>query len=50
MKNYWIPAGIILNSVVIVIDRFFVSMPDLIYFPCMIAGIVLMLVGLVKAR
>ncbi len=50
MDNYWIPAGLLLNSCLILVNRFVRKLPDWIYLPCLILGIVLILTGALKSR
>lgn len=50
MKNYWLMAGLLSNSALIVIDRYLVSLPDWLYIGVSIIAIVCMIAGAVKAK
>lgn len=50
MHNYWLAAGLFLNSACILIRRYFQIMPDWLYLSCLILGIALMLIGIFKSR
>ena len=44
--NWYLIAGILLNSALIVINRFIYKLPDKVQFPLLILGIVLLVIGL----
>ncbi|MBR4295540.1 MAG: hypothetical protein IKT56_01720 [Clostridia bacterium] len=46
--NWCLIIGILLNCVLIVVNRFIYKLPDKIQFPLLILGIVLLIIGLVK--
>ncbi len=48
--NYLIIIGLIINCALIVIRRFCKPIPDIIYLPCLIAGILCMLAGLILMK
>ena len=45
--NYFLIAGILLNSALIVINRFVYRLPDWLQFPLLLLGIGLMITGLI---
>ena len=45
MEQYLIPAGLILNSLLIVVNRFWRELPDWLYLPGLILGISMIIVG-----
>ncbi|MBQ6884500.1 MAG: hypothetical protein IJN56_02050 [Clostridia bacterium] len=51
MKNeFLITAGFIVYIILSGIDRFFVSIPNIIYIPVMIANFILIIVGIILKR
>lgn len=50
MEQYLIPAGLVLNSLLIVINRFVKHLPDWVYLPGLILGIGLIIAGAVMTR
>ncbi len=50
MENYYIVAGLLLNSALITFNRFVRKLPDWLYLPGLILGIVLILTGAVQSR
>lgn len=50
MKQRLISAGLILNSALILINRYLVSISDWIYLPCLLLGILLIIIGSVKEK
>lgn len=50
MEQYLIPAGLLLNSLLIIVNRFWKKLPDRLYMTGLILGIVLILSGAVMAR
>lgn len=47
MEQYLIPLGLILNSALITLNRYWNRLPNWIYLPGLIAGILLILAGAV---
>ena len=45
MERYLIAAGLVLNSLVIVVNRFIKEIPDWIAIPLLVIGIALMITG-----
>ncbi len=50
MGNYLLAAGILLNSALIVINRFVKKLPDYIQLPLLLVGIGLIIAGAVMMR
>lgn len=50
MENYLLIAGILLNSALIVINRFVYRLPNWIQIPLLLVGIGLILAGMVRMR
>lgn len=50
MGNYLLIAGVLLNSALIVINRFVKRLPDWLQIPLLLAGIGLILTGFVMMR
>ncbi|MGM9602062.1 MAG: hypothetical protein ACI3W5_10870 [Faecousia sp.] len=50
MEMYLIAAGLLLNSALITINRFWKHIPDKFYLPGLILGIVLILTGAILHR
>ena len=50
MSNYLLNAGILLNTVLIVINRFVYRLPDWLQIPLLLLGIGLILAGFVMMR
>ena len=50
MEKYLLIAGILLNSALIVINRFVYKLPDWLQIPLLLLGIGLMIAGLVMTR
>lgn len=48
--NYFLIAGILLNSALIVINRFICRLPDWLQIPLLLVGIGLILTGMVMMR
>lgn len=48
--NWCLIIGILLNSVLIVFNRFIHKIPDKVQFPLLILGIVLLIIGIVQLR
>lgn len=48
--NYYIIAGLLLNAALIVINRFFIKLPDWLQIPCLIVGIALLIIGIIHTR
>lgn len=49
MEQYWIPLGLILNSLLILVNRW-KHLPDWFYLPGLILGICLILAGAFLSR
>lgn len=47
--NWCIIIGILLNSALIVVNRFIYKLPDKVQFPLLILGIVLLIIGLIQS-
>lgn len=47
--NWCLIAGILLNSSLIIVNRFIHKLPDKVQFPLLILGIVLLIIGLVQS-
>ena len=47
--NWYLIAGILLNSGLLIINRFIYKLPDKVQFPLLILGIVLLIIGLVQS-
>ena len=47
--NWCLIVGILLNSVLIVINRFIYKLPSKVQIPLLILGIVLLIIGLVQS-
>lgn len=47
--NWLLVVGILLNSALIVVNRFIYKLPDKVQFPLLILGIVLLVIGLVQS-
>ena len=47
--NWCLIVGILLNSALIVINRFIYKLPDKVQFPLLIIGMVLLVIGLVQS-
>ena len=47
--NWRLIVGILLNSALIVINRFIYKLPNKVQFPLLILGIILLVVGLVQS-
>lgn len=47
--NWCLIIGVLLNSALIVINRFIYKLPDKVQFPLLILGILLLVVGLVQS-
>ena len=47
--NWCLIIGILLNSALIVVNRFIYKLPDKVQFPLLILGIVLLIIGLVQS-
>ena len=47
--NWCLIIGIVLNSALIVVNRFVYRLPDKVQFPLLILGIVLLIIGLVQS-
>lgn len=45
MVHYLIPAGLVLNSLLITFNRFVRPIPDWLYIPGMLCGIVMIIAG-----
>ena len=50
MVNWCLITGILLNSSLIVVNRFVYKLPDKIHFPLQILAIVLLVIGIVQAK
>ena len=50
MEKYLLIAGILLNSALIVINRFIKKLPDYIQIPLLLAGIGLILTGFILMK
>ncbi len=50
MDNWFLIAGVLLNSVLIVINRFIYRLPNWIQIPLLLVGIGLILAGFVMMR
>jgi hypothetical protein len=50
MDNHLLIAGILLNAALIVINRFVYQLPNWIQIPLLLAGIGLILAGMVRMR
>lgn len=50
MKQYWTSAGLLLNSAVITVNRFFLTLPEWLSLSCLILGIALILIGAVVSK
>lgn len=48
--NYFLIAGILLNSVLIVVNRFIFRLPNWIQIPLLLVGIGLILAGMILMR
>lgn len=48
--NYFLIAGILLNSVLIVVNRFVYRLPNWIQIPLLLVGIGLILAGMISMR
>ncbi len=46
MDNYFLMAGVLLNATLIVINRFWVRLPNWIQIPLLLVGIGLMITGM----
>ena len=47
--NWCLIIGVLLNSALIVVNRFIYKLPDKVQFPLLILGIVLLIIGLVQS-
>ena len=47
--NWCLIIGILLNSLLIVVNRFIYKLPDRVQFPLLILGIVLLIIGLIQS-
>lgn len=47
--NWYLIIGILLNSALIVVNRFIYKLPDKVQFPLLILGIVLLIIGLAQS-
>lgn len=50
MEKYLIVAGLLLNSLLITANRFWKKMPDYLYLPGLILGILLIIAGAVMTK
>lgn len=50
MTNYFLMAGVLLNTVLIIVNRFVRKLPNCIQIPLLLAGIVLMIIGLIQVK
>lgn len=50
MEQYLIPAGLLLNALIITVNRFVVKIPDWLYITGLIVGIGLIIAGAVMRR
>ena len=50
MDNYFLIAGILLNTILIVVNRFVYRLPNWIQIPLLLVGIGLILAGMVMMR
>lgn len=50
MDNYFLIAGILLNTALIVINRFVRHLPNKVQIPLLLVGICLMIIGLIKSK
>ena len=50
MDNYLLIAGVLLNSALIVINRFVYRLPDIIQIPLLLVGIAMIAAGAVMLR
>lgn len=46
--NWCLIAGILLNSGLLIVNRFIYKLPDKVQFPLLILGMVLLVIGLVQ--
>lgn len=49
-RNILVSVGIIIYVVSSIIDRFFYKIPDYVYIPIAILGILIIIVGFIKAK
>lgn len=47
--NWYLVIGLLLNSALIVVNRFIYKLPNKVQFPLLILGIILLIVGLVQS-
>ena len=47
--NWCLIIGVLLNSALIVVNRFIYKLPNKVQFPLLILGIVLLIIGLVQS-
>ena len=50
MDNYFLISGVLLNTVLIVINRFIKRLPNAVQIPLLLVGIALILGGIVMMR
>ena len=50
MSNYFLMAGILLNSALIIINRFVKRLPDKVQIPLLLVGICLLIIGLIQTK
>ena len=50
MHNSFLIAGILLNSALIIINRFVKHLPNKVQIPLLLVGICLMIIGLIKTK
>lgn len=50
MDNWFLIAGVLLNSALIVINRFLVRLPDWLQIPMLLVGLGLIIAGFVTGR
>ncbi len=48
MENYFLIAGVLLNSALIVINRFVIRLPDRLQIPLLLIGLGLITVGAIQ--